>query len=183
MDKRAIPNMLTVGRMAIIPVFVGCYWLPAPCNHVAMLVLFLLASVTDWADGYLARKWSATSDMGRMLDPVADKLLVAAALIILAVQGIAPMLAVLLILLRELMVSGLRESLAGKGFSLPVTFIAKCKTALQMVAIILLIALPLLQMPELWEWFRGVLWIAALLTAYTGAEYLLQAIRFLRLKA
>lgn len=177
MRKEQVPNLLTVGRVIAVPLFIACFYLPGFFGALLALLLFLAACVTDWLDGYLARRWSASSSFGAMLDPVADKLLVAAALILLALENRAPELAVLLIILRELLVSGLRETLAKREFSLPVTFLAKCKTTVQMLAILLALLVPLAE-PEM-QWLADLLmWAAALLTLYTGADYLARAIRF-----
>lgn len=175
--KKHIPNMLTVGRVLVIPFFIACFYLPGWLGAFLTLLLFVAAGVTDWLDGYLARKWDASSAFGAMLDPVADKLLVASALILLALEARAPGIAVLIIILRELLISGLRETLAKRDFSLPVTFLAKCKTSLQMIAILVALLVPLID-SELQIFADGLLWMAALLTAYTGADYLARAIKF-----
>ena len=137
--KRHIPNLLTFARAAAVPVsLVLIYALPHPA--MALFVIFIAAALTDFLDGYLARKWNAISPLGAMLDPVADKLLVALLLIyVLTVLKGALFLPVVVILLRELYISGLREFLASRSASLPVSKGGKLKTTLQMLALALLL--------------------------------------------
>lgn len=165
MHKRDIPNILTWARMAAIPIFVGCFYLPEPFNNGLCAFLFLFACFTDFFDGHLARKWEATSRMGQMLDPIADKLLVAVALVLLVSVGRAPIIPVLLILCRELFISGMREFLAKRECIVKVTLLAKWKTAVQMLAVFVLL---------LGAKFLGgiALWVAAAMTVYTGYQYL-----------
>ncbi len=166
--KKDIPNLLTVGRVVVIPLFVAAFYLPAPVNHCVAASLFALAAITDFFDGFFARKWQVTSRLGQMLDPIADKLLVAAALLMLAAQGVAPIIPALVILLRELFVSGLREYMAKFNVTVQVTRLAKLKTTVQMVAIFIL-----LLNPGVSSIFAGalLLWAAAALTAFTGWQY------------
>ena len=141
-----IPNILTMARIVAIPLFVVAYYLPYVWGNDAAAGLFILAAVTDWLDGYLARRWNQTSPFGAFLDPVADKLMVAAALILLVadsrnqVISLNPMLlnvVVIIILGREITVSALREWMAelGKRSSVAVSFMGKLKTTAQMTAI------------------------------------------------
>jgi CDP-diacylglycerol--glycerol-3-phosphate 3-phosphatidyltransferase/cardiolipin synthase len=175
-----IPIALTWLRIVLIPVFVGVYYLPdtllppAAKNWLAMSV-FALAAITDWLDGYLARRWGEVSAFGAFLDPVADKLMVAAALIMLVQLGRADSWLAIIIIGREIAISALREWMAqlGKSKSVAVAFAGKVKTVAQMVAIIALL---------LWEpvipgvstpWLGTVaLWIAALLTLWSMFHYL-----------
>ena len=169
------PNLLTLGRVAAVPFFVAAFWLPAPAVYWATFALFAAASATDWFDGWLARRNDQVSDFGRFLDPIADKILVAAALVMLVASGRlseASVIAAIIILVRELVVSGLREFLAG-AVVVPVTQLAKWKTAVQMAAIaILLVAGAFAQNLRLLLIGEVLLWIAALLTVATGAAYL-----------
>jgi len=140
------------------------------------LWIFIIASITDFLDGYLARIWNQTSNIGRMLDPIADKLLVASILLLVAAdQTIAgwSIWAAITILCREILVSGLREYLAALKVSVPVTRIAKWKTTVQLVAIAFLLAGPAGDeiFPYTTKTGIGLLWIAALLTIYTGYDY------------
>ena len=173
------PNLLTIGRIALVPFFVAAFWLPAPALHWATFGLFAVAGVTDWLDGRLARSRGQVTDFGRFLDPVADKILVAAALVMLAAAdrlSDAGVIAALIILVRELAVAGLREFLAGT-VTVPVSRLAKWKTAAQFVAIAVLLvagALPALPLPPIGE---ALLWLAALLTVVTGAAYLRAGLR------
>jgi len=177
-----LPNALTLGRIAAVPVFVlVLYFLDGAVARWAAFAIFLFASFTDWLDGHLARTWQQQSRFGAMLDPIADKLLVAAALLMLvADRTIAGphVFAALIILSREILVSGLREFLATLNVRVTVTTLAKWKTAIQMLAIGLLIAGPAAatQLPLLTEVGVGLLWIAALLTLWTGSDYFRAAI-------
>ncbi|MEO2037120.1 MAG: CDP-diacylglycerol--glycerol-3-phosphate 3-phosphatidyltransferase, partial [Martelella sp.] len=147
-----LPNLLTYGRILAVPLIVLCFFLEGKLSSSdfarwAALTIFLIASITDFFDGYLARAWNQTSNIGRMLDPIADKLLVSTCLLLLAAdveRTIAgwSLWAAIIILCREVLVSGLREYLAGLKVSVPVTRIAKWKTTFQMVAIGLLLAGP-----------------------------------------
>jgi cardiolipin synthase len=170
---RSLPNQLTLARIAAIPVIclllvIGWDWL----GWIA-LVLYALAAITDWFDGFLARTMNQQSDLGKMLDPIADKLLVGALLVTFAWTGdfssweLIPAIA---ILMREIFVAGLREYLGNKAVSVPVTFLAKWKTTVQLVALGLLIAAPMLL--GLGFISHVFLWIAGGLTVWTGWEYL-----------
>jgi cardiolipin synthase len=175
-----IPIALTWLRIVLIPVFVGVYYLPdtllSPVgkNWLAMTV-FALAAITDWLDGYLARRWGETSAFGAFLDPVADKLMVAAALIILVQLGRADSWLAIIIIGREIAISALREWMAqlGKSNSVAVAFVGKVKTGAQMTAIIALLlwepVIPGVSTPLLGEF---ALWIAALLTLWSMFHYL-----------
>jgi cardiolipin synthase (CMP-forming) len=177
----SLPNLLTLSRIAVIPVIIGLFYVPGAWAAYAGCALFAVAGFTDWVDGHLARTMQEESDIGRFLDPIADKLLVAAVLLMLvAVDRIAGLvvLPAVVILLREVLVSGLREYLAGLNVSVPVSRLAKWKTAVQMVAIGFLIVghdgptwLPVQMTGELG------LWIAALLTLVTGWDYLRAGLR------
>jgi CDP-diacylglycerol--glycerol-3-phosphate 3-phosphatidyltransferase/cardiolipin synthase len=146
-----LPILLTWLRVALIPIFVGIFYLPdaqisLACKNLLGTVLFALAAITDWFDGYLARKWNQTSAFGAFLDPVADKLMVAAALILLAELDRAPAWLIFIIIGREITISALREWMAqlGKSKSVAVNMIGKLKTTAQMVAIgFLLFYMPL----------------------------------------
>ncbi|MGH6762755.1 MAG: CDP-diacylglycerol--glycerol-3-phosphate 3-phosphatidyltransferase [Phyllobacterium sp.] len=183
MSKHAysLPNILTYGRIVAVPLVVLCFFLEGrlqssdPARWTA-LGIFVLASVTDFLDGYLARIWKQTSTIGRMLDPIADKLLVSACLLLLAADGTIAgwtLWAAIIILCREILVSGLREYLAELKVSVPVSRMAKWKTTLQMIAIAFLLAGPAGDkiMPYTTEIGITLLWAAALITLYTGWDY------------
>jgi CDP-diacylglycerol--glycerol-3-phosphate 3-phosphatidyltransferase len=137
--RRQIPNLLTVARVLAVPACL-VIMLVFPAKTMWLLWIFIAASLTDFLDGYLARRWNATSNLGALLDPIADKLLVALMLIYLLIMLGAPLLLpVAVILLRELYISGLREFLAAKQVTLPVSKGGKLKTALQMLAVIFLL--------------------------------------------
>lgn len=174
----SVPNLLTYGRVVAVPVVVGClFWSELEWMRWIALTIFVIAGITDFLDGYLARALAQQSTLGQMLDPVADKLLVSAVLMMLvADRTIASysLSAAIIILCREILVSGLREYLAGLEVSVPVSRIAKWKTALQLVALGFLIAGPAgnIILPGTTTIGLTLLWIAALLTIYTGWDYL-----------
>jgi cardiolipin synthase len=174
-----LPNILTLSRIAAIPVVVACFWLDRGWAQWFSMIVFVAACVTDWFDGYFARRYHQISRFGRFLDPIADKLLVAAALLMLVDRGPlhgVHVLAALIILAREILVSGLREFLAELRVGLPVSQLAKWKTGVQMVAIALLLvgdaADHILTVVGLW-----MIWAAALLTLITGYDYLRTGLR------
>ena len=181
-----LPNLLTLSRIAAIPVLVILVLLHRPDADLGAALVFALAGVTDWFDGHLARSRAQMSDLGRMLDPIADKLLVGASLMVLAGAARLPLAALLpaiVILLREILVSGLREYLGGLRIGLPVTRLAKWKTGAQMTALGLLLAgddgariagLAFLHVGHLGA---IMLWLAALLTLITGWDYLTVGLR------
>jgi cardiolipin synthase len=185
MTKRAfnLPNLLTYARILAVPLVVLCFFLEGRLQSSdfarwSALILFILASVTDYFDGYLARAWKQTSNIGRMLDPIADKLLVATCLLLLAAdtdRTIAgwTLWAAIIILCREILVSGLREYLAALKVSVPVTQLAKWKTAAQMVAIAFLLLGPAGDkiVPYWTQIGIALLWVSAILTLYTGYDY------------
>ena len=178
----SVPNLLTISRIAAIPVLVALFYLEGDVWRWIACVLFSAAALTDFFDGYLARAWSEQSSLGRFLDPIADKLLVAAAILMLVAFGRIAGLVVLpalLILCREILVSGLREFLAELNVGLPVSRLAKWKTSIQMTALGFLIvgdSGPRL-IPVQWIGEAG-LWTAALLTLITGYDYLRAAARY-----
>jgi cardiolipin synthase (CMP-forming) len=176
-----IPNLLTYGRILAVPLIVLCFFVEGRLHgsdfaRWSALVLFVIASLTDWLDGYLARLWDQSSNIGRMLDPIADKLLVASVLLLMAADGTIAgwtIWAAITILCREILVSGLREYLAALKVSVPVTRIAKWKTTIQMVALAFLLAGPAGDkiLPYTTELGIALLWAAALITIYTGYDY------------
>ena len=178
-----IPNLLTYGRILAVPLIVICFFVEGKLSisntaRWVALWIFVIASITDFLDGYLARIWNQTSNIGKMLDPIADKLLIASILLLVAAdQTIAgwSLWAAIIILCREILVSGLREYLAQLkvSVSVPVTRIAKWKTTAQMVAIAFLLAGPAGDkiLPHTTEIGIGLLWISAILTIYSGYDY------------
>ncbi len=173
-----LPNILTYGRVAAVPVVVALlFWPDEDWARWSALGVYVVAAITDFFDGYLARAWSQQSSLGRMLDPIADKLLVAAALLMLSADGAiagASLWAAIVILCREILVSGLREYLAELRVSVPVTAVAKWKTTVQLVALGFLIVGPAGEsiIPGVHIVGIGLLWIAAMLTLYTGWDYM-----------
>jgi cardiolipin synthase len=179
----SLPNILTYGRIAAVPVLAGVLFFGASdMSRWLAFAIFLTACVTDWLDGYLARTWGQQSNLGRMLDPIADKLLVGATLLMLVYSGTIggwSIWAAIVILSREILVSGLREFLAELNVKVHVTQLAKWKTAAQFVALALLLAGPAAEQVLPGTTNAGVLllWIAALLTLVTGYDYLKAGIR------
>ncbi len=179
----SLPNLLTYGRIVAVPLVVTCmFWPRVEGMRWASFALFVAAAVTDFFDGYLARMWSQQSALGRMLDPIADKLLVAAMLFMLVadrtIVGMS-VVAGIVILCREILVSGLREFLAELKVSLPVSKVAKWKTTAQLLALGFLILGPAGDevLPHSTQIGLVLLWIAAILTIYTGWDYLRSGIR------
>jgi len=182
-----IPNLLTYARIVAVPVVVACFFVEGrlESSDVARwtaLAIFVVASITDYLDGYLARIWNQTSNIGRMLDPIADKLLVASVLLLMAADGTIAgwsLWAAITILCREILVSGLREYLAALKVAVPVTRIAKWKTTLQMVSIAFLLAGDAGDkvLPYTTEIGRAFLWITAILTIYSGYDYFRAGLR------
>jgi cardiolipin synthase len=180
-----VPNALTIGRIVLVPLFVGAYFLPAPFGPWIAFALFCVAGLTDAFDGLMARKLDSVSPFGRMLDPIADKLMVSAALLMLAADGVLhgfALVPAVIILCREILVSGLREFLAEADVSLPVTRIAKVKTAVQFLAIAALMASSASEryLPGVTQFAIVGLWFAAALTFYTGYAYLRAGLRHAR---
>ena len=179
-----LPNILTVFRLLCAPgVAIVFLLLPRPIADWAALILFASASITDFIDGYLARKWDQMSKFGAMLDPIADKAMVVTAIAVLAMLYGIDLLIVLpasFILLRETFVSGLREFLGDTAGTLKVTKLAKWKTTLQMVAIAVLFFHGAVGHSAVYGLGVALFWGAALLTVITGWDYLTKAMPFLR---
>ena len=177
-----LPNLLTLSRIFAVPILVFLLWRPSPVDYAITFVLYCIVGLTDYFDGYLARTQGQISRLGQFLDPIADKIMVAAVLVMLIssrkanpipeIEGIH-IIAALIILLREIFVSGLREFLAPLNVSMPVSSLAKWKTTFQLVALGALIlggAVP----AQAWVHLVGLasLWLAAVLTLVTGYDYL-----------
>jgi cardiolipin synthase (CMP-forming) len=185
----ALPNILTYGRIAAVPVVVGCmFWQNILHGGLWLrwvaLAIFIAAGVSDFLDGYLARMWGQQSSLGRMLDPIADKLLVASCLLMLAAESTIhgwALFAAVVILCREILVSGLREYLAELRVSVPVTRLAKWKTTLQLIAVGFLICGEAgdAVVPVVTRLGVMLLWLSALLTLYTGWDYLQAGVQHL----
>jgi cardiolipin synthase len=197
-----LPNALTILRIVLVPVYAVLFVIQNDTARLIAFLVFATASISDWLDGFAARKLKAGSAFGRMLDPIADKVLIAVALMLLVAEGtfnrhdpetggdtfsLLRLVPALIILSREILVSGLREFLAGTRVSVPVTAIAKVKTAVQMVAIGAMILTPLAN-----EFAPGIpgktytyiayilLWVAAALTVYTGVVYFRNGMRHIK---
>jgi len=174
----SLPNLLTYGRLVAVPAVVALlFWPEDTWSRWGALTIFIIAGVTDYLDGYFARAYAQQSALGRMLDPIADKLLVAACLLMLVADGTIQgwsLWAAIVILSREILVSGLREFLAELKVSVPVSRVAKWKTTLQLVSVGFLIAGPAGEtvLPGTILIGIGLLWGAAILTIYTGWDYL-----------
>jgi len=185
--KIKIPNYLTIGRIIIVPVFVITFYLPGFYGDIIPFVLFLIASFTDFLDGLLARMFKEESKLGELLDPIADKIIVATALLLLVMNSTIKnyeVIAAIIILTREILVSGLREFLAKGKIRLPVSNLAKLKTFLQMFAIAILLTgetgNKILNFQDYNAQTIGIilLWLSAFLTLYTGYEYLRKGIDY-----
>ena len=182
---RKIPNILTVGRILIVPFFVLAFYLPGSYGDLTALILFIVASFTDFLDGMLARLLGEESKLGELLDPIADKIIVATALILLVMDGTIrhyEVIAAIIILTREILISGLREFLAKGKIKLPVSNLAKLKTVLQMVSISLLLSgetgNKIIDFQNYNAQTIGIifLWLSAALTLFTGYDYMRKGI-------
>jgi cardiolipin synthase len=182
---KKIPNILTIGRIILVPFFVLAFYLPGFYGDLTAFAIFVVASFTDFLDGMLARMMGEESKLGELLDPVADKIIVATALILLVMDGTIrhyEVIAAIIILTREILISGLREFLAKGQIKLPVSNLAKLKTFLQMLAIALLLTgetgNKILNFQDYNAQTIGIilLWLSSFLTLYTGYEYLRKGI-------
>ena len=184
--KIKIPNILTIGRIIIVPIFVLSFFIPGIVGDLVPFFLFILASFTDFLDGLLARLYKEESKLGELLDPIADKILVAAALVLLVMNGIVKnyeVIAAIVILTREILISGLREFLAKrKEKSVPVSSLSKFKTFIQMLSIAMLLTgetgNKIINFQDYNAQTIGIvlLWVAEFLTIYTGYDYLRKGI-------
>ena len=175
-----IPNYLTIGRIIIVPIFVFAFYFPGFYGDVIPFALFVIASFTDFLDGLLARMFKEEAKLGELLDPIADKIIVATALILLVMDGTIKnyeVIAAIIILTREVLISGLREFLAKVQITMPVTRLAKFKTFIQMFSIAILLTgesgNKILNFGDYDAQSIGIvlLWLAAFLTIYTGYDY------------
>jgi len=180
-----IPNILTIGRIIIVPIFVLSFFIPGFFGDLIPFFLFVLASFTDFLDGLLARLFKEESKLGELLDPIADKILVAAALILLVMNGTIKnyeVIAAIIILTREILISGLREFLAKGSIKMPVTSLSKLKTFIQMLAIAILLTgesgNKILNFQDYNAQTIGIilLWFSSFLTLYTGYDYMRKGI-------
>ncbi|MDI2111876.1 CDP-diacylglycerol--glycerol-3-phosphate 3-phosphatidyltransferase [Commensalibacter nepenthis] len=182
-----LPNCLTLSRIVIIPILAVLVMIHCPLTDFLACILFICAGITDYLDGKLARAWQQLSDLGRMMDPIADKLLVGVLLVVMAGYDRLPyggLIPAMVILAREILVSGLREFLASSQISLPVTQLSKWKTTFQMVALGFLLAGDTSAQMLGISWFpvsvigAVLLWISAILTMITGWEYIQTGLKF-----
>ena len=180
-----IPNILTIGRIIIVPIFVLTFFIPGFFGDLIPFFLFALASFTDYLDGLLARMFKEESKLGELLDPIADKILVAAALILLVMNGTIKnyeVIAAIIILTREILISGLREFLAKGQVTMQVTSLSKVKTFIQMISIAILLTgesgNKIINFQDYNAQIIGIilLWLSAFLTLYTGFDYLRKGI-------
>ena len=182
---KKIPNILTIGRIIIVPFFVLAFYLRGFYGDLTALILFIVASFTDFLDGMLARLLGEESRLGELLDPIADKIIIASALILLVMDGTIKnyeVIAAIIILTREILISGLREFLAEGKIKLPVSGLAKLKTVLQMVSIALLLSgetgNKIINFQDYNAQTIGIvlLWLSAALTLFTGYDYMRKGI-------
>ena len=183
--KIKIPNILTIGRIIIVPFFVISFFLPGFYGEIIPFLLFILASFTDFLDGLLARLYKEESKLGELLDPIADKIIVSAALILLVMNGTIQnyeVIAAIIILTREILISGLREFLADVQVKIPVSSLAKSKTFIQMLSIAILLTgetgNKIINFEDYNAQTVGIilLWLSAFLTLYTGYDYVRKGI-------
>jgi CDP-diacylglycerol--glycerol-3-phosphate 3-phosphatidyltransferase/cardiolipin synthase len=183
--KTKIPNILTIGRIIIVPFFVISFFLPGFYGEIIPFLLFILASFTDFLDGLLARLYKEESKLGELLDPIADKIIVSAALILLVMNGTIQnyeVIAAIIILTREILISGLREFLADVQIRIPVSSLAKGKTFIQMFSIAILLTgetgNKIINFEDYNAQTVGIilLWLSAFLTLYTGYDYVRKGI-------
>jgi len=183
--KFKIPNILTIGRIIIVPFFVVSFFLPGFYGEIIPFLLFILASFTDFLDGLLARLYKEESKLGELLDPIADKIIVSAALILLVMNGTIQnyeVIAAIIILTREILISGLREFLADVQVKIPVSSLAKSKTFIQMLSIAILLTgetgNKIINFEDYNAQTVGIilLWLSAFLTLYTGYDYVRKGI-------
>ena len=183
--KFKIPNILTIGRIIIVPFFVVSFFLPGFYGEIIPFLLFILASFTDFLDGLLARLYKEESKLGELLDPIADKIIVSAALILLVMNGTIQnyeVIAAIIILTREILISGLREFLADVQIKIPVSSLAKGKTFIQMFSIAILLTgetgNKIINFEDYNAQTVGIilLWLSAFLTLYTGYDYVRKGI-------
>lgn len=172
-----IPNILTILRIALIPVLVASFYFDGKMASYMSAGIFIFASITDYIDGLLARYWKAQTNFGRMLDPIADKMLVASTLLMLVDRKIAPVIPIVIILCREIFVSGMREYLASIQKNIPVRFVGKLKTAIQMVAIIILLLGEEILGTNFELFGLTALWLAAGLTLISGFFYFAEGVK------
>src|SRR5210317_2097160 len=182
---KKIPNILTIGRIIIVPFFVLAFYLPGFYGDLTALILFIVASFTDFLDGMLARLLGEESKLGELLDPIADKIIVATALILLVMDGTIrhyEVIAAIIILTREILISGLKEFLAKGQITMQVTSASKLKTFIQMLSIAILLTgesgNKLINFQDYNAQTIGIilLWFSAFLTLYTGYDYLRKGI-------
>ena len=178
--KLKIPNILTIGRIILVPFFIGTFYLPGAMGDWIPFCIFVLASFTDFLDGLLARLYKEESKLGELLDPVADKIIVGSALVLLVMYDnikYYEVIAAIIIMIREILISGLREFLAKARITIPVTKLAKFKTFIQMFAIAILLTgesgNKIINFGDYDAHSIGIvlLWLAAFLTIYTGYDY------------
>ena len=186
-----LPNILTISRIAVIPFIFMSVYITSYTWAMFAGILFVAASITDYFDGYLARAWNETSAFGRLLDPIADKLLVATALVVIMTKTYVvngevlhyyawggSIIAAFVILCREILVSGLREFLREVNVGLPVTKLAKWKTTFQMVALAMML---FCELSSFWKYLgEFLLWVAAVLTFITGYQYYQKSLDYVR---
>lgn len=166
-----LPNKLTIGRVIAVPVFIAAFMLEW---YIAAFIIFVAASFTDYLDGHLARKWNLVSNFGKIMDPLADKVLVYSALCLM-IPTLIPGWMMIIILAREFTVAGMRTVAASEGIVIAAGMSGKIKTVLQMIAVCLLLLVPALPGSAiLWYGAQAFLWASLIMTVYSGVEYVLQ---------
>lgn len=174
-----LPNILTVARILLIVLLIPCFYLQTELTHLLAFIIFVVACLTDYLDGYLARTLKQTTKFGQLFDPIADKMLIATTLLLMAgfhFFSEFALIPAIVILCREIFVSGLREFVGTKKVTLAVTKLAKYKTAFQMISICLLLMADVFPNANLTLWGEITLWIASFLTLITGYQYFKQTL-------
>lgn len=173
MEKTAmnIPNLLSLSRILSVPIFILLMLDPSPLRSLIAGIVFSLASITDWLDGYLARKWGQVTKMGKLLDPIADKILVTSALVMLVDLGMIPSWIAIVIIGREFAVTGLRTIASSDGIVIPAEAVGKYKTGAQITAVISLLLYRHMDQDWMKELGEKALWLAVVLAVFSAVQY------------
>lgn len=168
-----LPNKLTILRMLLVPVFIACFYFPVSYANIAAAVVFTLAYITDILDGRIARKYHLVTNFGKLMDPMADKLLTCSAFVMLVAAGMLSPIVTIIIIGREFLISGFRLVAAGSGNVIAASWLGKTKTISQCVAVVMMLVWPSLGLPG----FRLdiiVLWVSVAFTVWSGVDYIVK---------
>jgi len=179
------PNKLTILRVILVPVFMAFMMIEFPFSKLLGLAVFIIASITDWLDGYLARKYNLITSFGKFMDPLADKMLTTAAFLVLMAEGWISAWVLMIVLTREFMVMGVRLAAVTEGKVIAASMWGKAKTVAQMIAIIIsivLVSLPMINSAVSGIMINILIWISTVLTVISGIDYLVKNKEFVRVK-